>query len=130
MKYACVNRPPGYASVPDGWEFVGPKVDGCPWRRFGTISYDPPLSADIARTAQLVPLAETIDEAVEAVVGQLHYIDNYREEAAEDCSMYRWFAAGIGSVAELLEAKGEVGIAPFTALQVAEKILGYQMGSK
>ncbi|NCA72992.1 MAG: hypothetical protein EOM91_23650, partial [Sphingobacteriia bacterium] len=74
--YAAVNRPPGYATVPDGYVRVEERPEiGAPFfdiARHGFVIYERPLTDKETRSYELSPLLDEAGELaiVEAIVSE------------------------------------------------------------
>ena len=94
--YAAVNRPPGYATVPDGYIRVEERpAIGEPFfdiARHGFVVYDRPLSDKETRSYELSPL---LDEAGELAIAEkivsesAEYAAEYIEIASVDADDFR-----------------------------------------
>ena len=115
-RYAAVNRPPGYATVPEGYLRVDPQpARGEPfhdWARHGIVVYDRALTDAETCSYELAPL---LDAGAEQALAE-QVAEQYRDHADGIEDMLRegergWFVDAALSAAEKL-AKGYRPLVP------------------
>lgn len=111
-RYAAVNRPPGYASVPDGYirveERPAPGEPHYDTARHGFVVYDRPLTDKETRSYELAPVLSVEEErclAGRIISAAEEYADEYIAVAEEDFGEFRAMVASELSAYER-EAQG------------------------
>lgn len=83
-RYAAVNRPPGFGSVPKGHIRIEPRQPGVSIARHGFVVYDRPLSKEEYESYELYPY-KTVEEVAQMVRERMgDYQAEYMEQLRED----------------------------------------------
>lgn len=83
-RYAAVNRPPGFGSVPKGHIRIEPRQPGVSIARHGFVVYDRPLSKEEHESYELYPY-KTVEEVAQMVRERMgDYQAEYMEQLRED----------------------------------------------
>jgi len=83
-RYAAVNRPPGFGSVPKGHIRIEPRQPGISIARHGFVVYDRPLSKEECESYELYPY-KTVEEVAQMVRERMgDYQKEYMEQLVED----------------------------------------------
>lgn len=90
-KYWCVNRPPGYAQIPDGWsnyEVWMPARKVGKWFFLGWVEYPERLTREQIWQYELRPESE-IERAENVLAADdSHYVQDYQAFSDEDLEEY------------------------------------------
>jgi len=81
-RYACLNRPPGFATVPKGSIRYEPHPDF----RHGVVVYERPLLPEDARAYELkyLPTEEEVEQCVQAIADAIQYPTEALDLAKDD----------------------------------------------